>query len=246
MNEDNNSQLSISNLSFEYKKKIKVLNNISIALGKGELVVIAGPNGCGKTTLMKLIFDLLEIQEGKIKINGLDSKKIESKKDAMYLPSDNVLPDFLTGNEYVRLMCKMYDFQYDKTLLKKLIGYYSLEKHIDSLIESYSHGMVKKIQLIAAFLIQPNLIIIDETLNGIDLEAKEVSKILIKKIVKKGKTVLMCTHDLELAEEIGERAILMYKGEVHKDIIINDIKNKTNLTSIFKKIINFEDSAYEI
>jgi ABC-2 type transport system ATP-binding protein len=242
----NNSQLDISNVSFEYKKNIKVLNNISITLGKGELAVLAGPNGCGKTTLMKLIFDLLEIQEGKIEINGLNSKEIEGKKGAMYLPSDNVLPDFLTGSEYVKLMCKMYDFEYDKTLLKKLIGYYSLEKHMDLLIESYSHGMIKKIQLIAAFLIQPDLIIIDETLNGIDLEAKEISKILIKKIVEKGKTVLMCTHDLELAQEIGERAILMYKGEIYEDIIIDHIKDKINLTSIFKKIINFEESAYEI
>ena len=163
----------------------------------------------------------------------------------MYLPSDNVLPDFLTGREYIDLMCRMYDNDQNEKILENLISYYSMDKDMDKLIESYSHGMVKKVELIAAFLIQPDIVVIDETLNGIDLEAKEVSKVLINKLKEKGKSVIVCTHDLDLAEEIGERAILLYKGKKYKEVNLEVQKSKS-LTEIFREIIDFREDYYEI
>ncbi len=241
-----NEVLNVENIYFTYNEKISVLNNVNLKIGKGELVVLVGPNGCGKTTLIKLIFDLLAIQKGSITIKGELNTNIEAKKNILYLPSDNLLPEFLTGIEYIELMCKMYDMKIKKELLEKLVGYYSMKGLIDNLIETYSHGMVKKVQLICAFLIQPPIIIIDETLNGIDIEAKEITKILMKTIVDKGCSILMCSHDLELSEEIGKKAILMYKGEVIKEIVVEELKNKTTLSAVFKDIIKFEDTDYEI
>ncbi|MFQ7000494.1 MAG: ATP-binding cassette domain-containing protein [Clostridium sp.] len=241
-----NINLKVNNISFSYDTKKKVLNDISFLLNKGEKLVIAGPNGSGKTTLIKLIFDLLQKQEGEIKVLGIDNTEIEAKTKMMYLPSDNILPDFLSGQEYVDLMLKMYDKEKDIGLLNKLVEYYSMTNYMDELIENYSHGMVKKIELISAFLIQPEVLIIDETLNGIDLEAKEVSKILIKKLVSKNKSVIICTHDLLLAEEVGDRAILIHKGNIYCDIDLNCGKNKGKLTEIFKEIIKFKEESYEI
>lgn len=241
-----NINLKVNNISFSYYTKKKVLNDISFLLNKGEKLVIAGPNGSGKTTLIKLIFDLLQKQEGEIKVLGIDNTEIEAKTKMMYLPSDNILPDFLSGQEYVDLMLKMYDKEKDIGLLNKLVEYYSMTNYMDELIENYSHGMVKKIELISAFLIQPEVLIIDETLNGIDLEAKEVSKILIKKLVSKNKSVIICTHDLLLAEEVGDRAILIHKGNIYCDIDLNCGKNKGKLTEIFKEIIKFKEESYEI
>lgn len=241
-----NINLKVNNISFSYDTKKKVLNDISFLLNKGEKLVIAGPNGSGKTTLIKLIFDLLQKQEGEIKVLGIDNTEIEAKTKMMYLPSDNILPDFLSGQEYVDLMLKMYDKEKDIGLLNKLVEYYSMTNYMDELIENYSHGMVKKIELISAFLIKPEVLIIDETLNGIDLEAKEVSKILIKKLVSKNKSVIICTHDLLLAEEVGDRAILIHKGNIYCDIDLNCGKNKGKLTEIFKEIIKFKEESYEI
>lgn len=238
--------LEVVKVSFSYNGKSKVLNNVNFVANKGEVLVIAGPNGCGKTTLIKLIFDLLDIQSGNIKINGQHNTNINAKKNVLYLPSDNILPEFLTGTEYINLMCKMYNINLNEELFQKLVKFYIMKDMMNDLIECYSHGMTKKLQLICAFLIQPNIIIIDETLNGIDLEAKEITKVLIKKITEKGCTIIMCSHDLELAEEIGERAILMNKGEVKKQIIIEDLKNKTTLSEIFRKIIGFKEEEYEI
>lgn len=238
--------LNIRNVTFSYNKKKNILNDVSFKLRRGEIAVLAGPNGSGKTTLIKLIFDLLAIQKGSITINDKLNTNIEAKRNILYLPSDNLLPEFLTGNEYIKLMCNMYDVTTNKELLEKLIKYYSMETSMDDLIEAYSHGMSKKLQLILAFLIQPSLIIIDETLNGIDIEAKEITKIIMKKIVNKGCSILMCSHDLELSEEIGERAILMYKGEIIREIIMEDLDTNETLSSVFKEIINFEEKNYDI
>ena len=238
--------LNIKEVTFEYDKGKKVLDCINMNIGLGELPVLVGPNGSGKTTLMKLIFDLLKLQKGEILISGKDNKAIESKKRAIYLPSDNLLPEFLTGHEYIKLICDLYDCKCDYTLMNKLLKYYSMEEHVKELIETYSHGMVKKIQLITAFLIQPDLIVIDETLNGIDIEAKEVTKVLMRQIIKKNKSVFVCTHDLDFAKEIGSRVIIMHKGTIYNDMDIKDLSSDISLTDMLRDIVNFEDSAYEI
>lgn len=238
--------LNIKDVTFEYVKGKKVLDSINMNIGLGELPVLVGPNGSGKTTLMKLIFDLLKLQKGEILIAGKENKAIDSKKNVIYLPSDNLLPEFLTGSEYIKLICDLYDCKCDYMLRDKLIEYYSMEEHIGDLIETYSHGMVKKIQLITAFLIQPDLIVIDETLNGIDIEAKEVTKILIRQITSKNKSVFVCTHDLDFAKEIGSRVIIMNKGIIYNDMDIESLSNNVSLTDILRDIVNFEDSAYEI
>lgn len=238
--------LSVKNITFLYNENKNILKNVSFIIKRGEIVVLAGPNGSGKTTLIKLIFDLLAIQKGTITINSKLNTNIQAKKDILYLPSDNLLPEFLTGYEYIQLMSRMYNITVNKQLLEKLIEYYSMEASMNDLIESYSHGMSKKIQLICAFLIQPSLIIIDETLNGIDIEAKEITKIIMKKIANKGCSILMCSHDLELSEEIGEKAILMYKGQIIREIIMEDLEANVTLSSIFKEIINFEEKSYDI
>ena len=235
--------LKVENLTYAYDKT-NVLEDVTFEGNLGELLVIAGPNGSGKTTLIKLLFDLLDKKQGKISINGMDNSEIEQKNKMFYLSSENILPQFLTGDEYVRMMCRLYGIRIDQPKYEKLISYYDMEHKINHLIENYSHGMVKKIQLITAFLIQPDITVVDETLNGIDIEAKEVSKVLLKKLVTKNKLVIMCTHDLELAEQIGDKAILMYKGQVREPINLN--QTKMSLTDIFKDLIGFKESDYEI
>lgn len=243
--QNENNVLEIRDVSFAYSN-VKVLNKVSFYGKLGELLVIAGPNGSGKTTLIKLVFDLLVRQEGDIRVAGEDNRNIHVKNKILYLPSDNVLPQFLTGREYVRLLCKMYDVELDIKCYEQIVEYYEMGKHMDDMIENYSHGMIKKVQLISAFLIQADITIVDETLNGIDIKAKEVSKLLLKKLAKKNKLVVMCTHDLELAEQIGTRAILMYNGDLCEVIDLIHGEGNASLSEIFKQMIGFKESNYEI
>ena len=139
------SALEVKNISFIYEGNVKVLDDVSFELRNEEILVVAGPNGSGKTTLINFIFDLLEKQDGDILVNGKLNSSLEIKKKIMYLPSDNVLPDFLTGREYIDLLCRMYDNDQNEKILENLISYYSMDKDMDKLIESYSHVMLKKV-----------------------------------------------------------------------------------------------------
>lgn len=239
------STLKLENVCFSYEENVEVLHDVSFAISQGEIVVIAGPNGSGKTTLVRLMFDLLGKQSGDILVCGKSHRLAEAKKSMIYLPSDNVLPDFLTGNEYVRLLHRLYDREVNAELIARLVEYYSMGASMDKLIENYSHGMVKKVELIAAFALQPKMIVMDETLNGVDIKAREVSKVLIEKYAKKGGTVVMCTHDLELAQEIAQRAILLYQGKKHREVVLAD-GSETSLTALFREIMKFKDDQYEI
>ena len=235
--------LKIEKLSFAYEKT-NVLKDITFEGNLGEILVIAGPNGSGKTTLIKLMFDLLNRKKGEILVKNESSCNIAAKNQMFYLSSENILPAFLSGDEYVRMMCRLYDVTVDEKLYERLIQYYAMEHRIQNLIENYSHGMVKKIQLITAFLLQRDITVVDETLNGIDIEAKEASKILLRKLAEKGKLVMICTHDLELAEQIGDRAVLLYKGMMKS--ILDMRKEKVSLTEVFKQLVGFRESDYEI
>lgn len=237
--------LEVKDVSFGYDK-VDVLKNVSFVGNLGEVLVLAGPNGSGKTTLIKLIFDLLERKRGEIYLGSEDVRNISAKSKIMYLQSDNMIPQFLTGDEYVKLMCKMYNTQMNEELYGKLVKYYEMDEHIDSLIESYSHGMVKKIQLIMAFLIQSDITVIDETLNGIDIKAKEISSVLIKRMVEKNKLIILCTHDLLLAEKIGDRVELMHNGRIFADVPLPLNDDDKSLVSVFKRMIGFEESKYEL
>jgi len=239
--------LVVKDINYSYHKKFCVIKNLSFELQKGEFLTIAGPNGSGKTTLIKLITDLLKIQGGEVKVEGLSHELFQVKKKVVYLSSEDYLPEFLTGFEYLNMLCEMYDCFLNEEAMDRLATYYSLDLKLHELIEGYSHGMKKKIQLMSGFLISAPLLIIDETLNGIDVEAKEATKLLLKQYQKKGGAIIFCTHDLELVEEIGERVILINKGEIHINSTMSELmREHQSLTDVFKQLINYEEMKDEI
>lgn len=222
-------------------KKTPVLNGLNLTVQQGDFLALIGPNGCGKTTLIKLICDLLEKQKGSIKLDGLDHNDFKVKNAVLYLPSDDVLPEFLTGKEYINLMLKMYNASMDEERFHRLVKYYSFDSALDVLIEEYSNGMKKKVQLIAAMLIDPEILIIDETLNGMDVESREITKLLLMNFSGPNKIVIMCSHDLHLLEEMCNKVVILYQGKIHTEKKIDDVRQTTSLLSIFRGIMNHED-----
>lgn len=233
--------LDIKRLSFSYDEKNPVLENLNLQVDQEDFLALVGPNGCGKTTLIKLICDLLEKQEGTITFSGVKNTDLKVKNSILYLPSDDVLPEFLTGREYIQLMSNLYSVSVDTHKLLKLVKYYSFASALDVLIEEYSNGMKKKVQIIAAMLIDPEILIIDETLNGMDVESREITKLLLMNFSGSGKTIIMCSHDLHLLEEMCNKVVILYAGKIHTHKYMDTVRKTSSLISIFKEIINHEE-----
>jgi ABC-2 type transport system ATP-binding protein len=238
--------LEIKDIYYSYDKNKPVLNELNLTVEKGDFLALVGPNGSGKTTLIKLICDLLEKQQGSIKVNGIAHNDFTVKNALLYLPSDDILPEFLSGREYIKLMLNMYDRKMDQQYLERLAAFYSFESALDVLIEEYSNGMKKKIQLITAMLVDPEILIIDETLNGMDVESREITKLLLTKFSNKNKTIIMCSHDLHLLEEICNSVVILYDGKIHVKEEMDVVRKKSSLLSMFREILNHDALIDEI
>lgn len=221
-----NPILYIKNLSFSYNGKNLILNNLSLTLEYGSVLALVGPNGSGKSTLIKNIFDILQKESGRILINNVKNNKVKAKKNIMYMSDNNSIPDFLTGREYININMKMYDVNINKKDIDKYIARYALTDHIDSLIEGYSHGMKKKLQLITAFLLRRPLTIIDETLNGVDLEALYLAEEDISRLRFEGLSIILCSHDIPMLSRVADSVLVLVNGEIVEHNKLGDIIDK--------------------
>ena len=164
--------IEIKNVSKAYKKGIKVVNNLSLTIKDGEIFGFLGPNGAGKTTTIKMITGILEIDSGKILIDGKDISKdaINAKKRFGFVPDNPDMFLKLKGIEYLNFIGDIYDISIDerKERINKLAKEFEMQEVLNNKIESYSHGMRQKIVIMSALLHQPQNLILDEPLTGLD------------------------------------------------------------------------------
>ncbi|WP_171042265.1 ABC transporter ATP-binding protein [Sinomonas gamaensis] len=211
------TQLDVHDLGFTYRSAATAaLSAVTFEVGPGEIVGLVGPNGSGKSTLIKLIFNLMERQRGAILVTGCDHRSEKARSSAIYLPSDNELPEFLTGREYLRVLAGLYghDTRAAGWDVEARFSRFGMRGRCDHLIEDYSHGMQKKLLLSGAFLLQRQLTVIDETLNGIDLDAVEMCKAEFHDMRGRGQSVLLCSHDFSLLEEVADRVLVLRAGRL--------------------------------
>jgi ABC-2 type transport system ATP-binding protein len=206
--------LNVNDVSYSYDGIVNVLLDISFTVEEGAIVGLVGPNGSGKSTLIKNIFDLVRLQSGSIRVGGHEHALPEAKQLGMYLSSNDYLPEFLTAREYVSMMGKLFDLDVDHDEAIGLFRKFSMEGRYDHLIEDYSHGMRKKTQLVSALVMQRPLTVIDETLNGIDLEALHLSEEQFRRVRDEGRSILLCTHDFAVLERLADRVIFLDLGHV--------------------------------
>ncbi|MEU8658555.1 ABC transporter ATP-binding protein [Actinoplanes philippinensis] len=207
--------LSVTGVTFSYGLGNVALDNVGLQVEPGEIVGLVGPNGSGKSTLIKLIFDLLELKSGTIGVSGNDHRTHAAKQDALYLPSDDYLPEFLSGREYIELVTKLYGAaRPSPDDIESRFETFGMRGRSRDLIEDYSHGMRKKVQLMLAFLLRRPITVIDETLNGIDLDAVKACKMQMLEHREDGPAYLVCTHDFSFLEDVADRVLVLARGEM--------------------------------
>lgn len=217
------SLLEVSDVTYSYDGMVNVLLDVSFTVEEGTIVGLVGPNGSGKSTLIKNIFDLVRLQSGSIRIGGHEHARPEAKQLGMYLSSNDYLPEFLTAREYLSMMGQMFDLDIRHDEAIGLFRKFSMAGRYDDLIEDYSHGMRKKTQLVSALVMRRPLTVVDETLNGIDLEALHLAEKEFRRVRDAGRSILLCTHDFTVLERLADRTLLLDLGHVVYDEPTKDL-----------------------
>jgi len=235
-------RLVIKNL----KKKFNntwALKGLNLELDSGEIFVLLGPNGAGKTTTLKLIAGLLHPTEGEIHIEGIDLKRnpIEAKEYLGYVPDEPFMYGKLSGREFINFIAGIYNISKEdyEERLPGLLKTFGIGPWIDTMSESYSHGMKQRVIMCQLLLHDPNLILIDEPLVGLDPKTSKTVRELFLQLKKQGKTLFICTHTLSFAKEIATRIGIISTGELKFSGGIDElarISGKKDIEEIYLKL----------
>ena len=236
--------IEIKNVTKSYNKEIKAVNNISLKINNGEIFGFLGPNGAGKTTTIKMITGILNIDEGEILVDNHSIKKepLEAKKTFGYVPDNPEMFLKIRGIEYLNFMSDIYEIGESerKNQIEKLSNLFEIKDNLYNKIESYSHGMKQKVAIIGALLHNPNNLIIDEPMTGLDPKASYEFKKIMRDYADNNKTVFFSTHILEVAEKICDRIGIINKGELIFVGTIEEMREK------FKENKSLEELFMEI
>ncbi|KIX91402.1 multidrug ABC transporter ATP-binding protein [Staphylococcus microti] len=209
--------VQVENLTGGYGKK-PVIKNVSFALNPGEIVGLIGLNGAGKSTTIKHILGLLTPSEGKMSISGIDiNEDIHAyRKHLSYIPESPVIYETLTLKEHIYMTAMAYGID-EETAMKRarpLLKTFRLEDQLEVFPSHFSKGMKQKVMIICAFIVDPDLYIIDEPFLGLDPLGIQAMLDLMDDKKQEGRTVLMSTHILATAERYCDRFIILDQGEV--------------------------------
>lgn len=191
---------------------VQAVRGISFELVPGEVFGLLGPNGSGKSTTLHILTGLLEASRGSVEVCGVAIEDKRSRQWIGFAPDDLPLPLSLTGNEYLDLHHRLRKRD-DRDVAAQLAEVLGLTPALGRSISGYSHGMKRKLQLIAAVMHSPELLILDEPFRGLDPEAAAVLRDLLGMFAGAGGSVLIATHDMLRAELDCDRVMILHNGE---------------------------------
>jgi ABC-2 type transport system ATP-binding protein len=223
--------------------RTEVLHDVSFTLHKGEIVGMLGPNGAGKTTSIKIIAGILAASSGKVAVAGLrlPEMAVDVKQRIGYVPEAAILFESLTGQEFLELSGRLHDVE-EETLqarIRSILETFNLTSDRVARLDTYSKGMRQKILIAAALLHNPDLILLDEPLSGLDVNAAIMIKDLLAALASDGKTVLYSSHVLDVVEKICDRVLIIHKGSLIADSTSDSLKALTRqatLEDVFREL----------
>lgn len=230
------TMLKIVGLTKTYGEK-KAADNINLHINKGEIYGFIGHNGAGKTTTIKAVCGILQFDEGEIYIDGVSIKNdpVKCKSKLAYIPDNPDLYDFMTGIQYLNFVGDVFEVGADKrkALIKKYSDIFEMTENLSQLISSYSHGMKQKLAIIAAFIHEPKLIIMDEPFVGLDPKASYTLKQMMREVCDNGGAIFFSTHVLEVAEKLCDNIAIIKNGQIIKCGTMEQVKGDASLENVF-------------
>jgi len=214
--------------------EFRAVDQLNLCVKRGEVFGFIGPNGAGKTTTIKMMGGILAPTEGTVKIAGinLQQEPERAKSKIGFIPDRPYLYEKLTGMEFLRFTADLYgvsENEFEETALR-ILKDFSLTEWAHELIESYSHGMKQRLIMSAALLHDPEVIIVDEPMVGLDPAAIIMVKNLFRKLAAQGVTIFMSTHTLKVAEETCDRIGVINKGRLIAMGTTQELQREANIT----------------
>jgi len=234
---------------------VKAVNGISFDVKKGEVFGLLGPNGAGKTTTIKLLLGLLEPKEGTIKIMDLNPEidEVEIKSRVGYVSEEPLIFKSLTPKDLFNFIASIRKLNAEETSERAQEYMESLGalEYYEQLVATLSHGNKQKIQIISSILHDPDLLILDEPLSGLDAKSVKVVKEIVDIHIENGGAVLFSTHIMEIAEDLCDRIAIMNRGKIVGIVTMDELRQQAdqvgaNLEDVFLRLTEQDVSVNEI
>ena len=227
----------MSDIALELKNLVKnfgrpAVDHINLQVRRGELYALLGPNGAGKSTTLRMVAGLLAPDSGSIHILGqeLAADPAAAKQKLAYLPDEAMLYNKLKPFEYLEFVAGLWGMSaaQAQSRAQQLLSWLDLTQHADELIEGFSKGMKQKLALAGALIHEPELIILDEPLTGLDAAAARQVKDVLLRHVAQGGTVILTTHILDVAERLAERIGIIQHGRLIAEGMLDELRARTD------------------
>jgi ABC-2 type transport system ATP-binding protein len=230
------------------------VDNLSFSVRTGEIYGLLGPNGAGKTTTLKVLVGVLEPKAGKVEIfNTPISDEVAAKSNLGYVPEEVILLDSLTPREFLEFVASIRHMESESVNLRlqRLTTAFELTQYFDTPIAALSMGNKQKVAIIAALMHEPQLLILDEPLVGLDARSSKILKELISFHAKKGGAVIFSTHIMEVAEKLCTRVGIINKGKIVGEGTVDELRKlvksaEGSLEDIFLKVTEQEAGMQDI
>lgn len=213
----NDFAIELNHVTKRFGSKVAV-DNLCLRVRESELFAFLGPNGAGKTTTIKMICGLLRPSSGTVRVAGFDVVREGelARSQLAYVPDEPYLYEKLTGREFLMLICRLYGMsdQVARRRIEEVVELFDMAGYIDHLTETYSHGMKQRVVFGAALVRDPDVLVVDEPLVGLDPLTARLVKELLRRRARGGRTVFMSTHTLSVAEEIADRIGILHRGRL--------------------------------
>lgn len=230
--------LKCTNLKKKVKKKI-IIENISFSINKGDVVGFLGPNGAGKTTVIKLILGLIKMTEGSVYINGFDIQKdfVKAIEKVGAIVENPDLYTYLSGLDNLKITANNYK-NISNERINEVIKIVGLENRIKDKVSTYSLGMKQRLGIAEALINNPNLLILDEPTNGLDIDGIIEIRNLIKELSRQGISILISSHNLTEIDNVCNRIIAIKNGNLVADNTIEEFTEgiMTSEEAFLKKV----------
>ena len=231
--------LDIQHLTKTYGEK-KAVDDLTLHIAPGEIYGFIGHNGAGKTTTLKSVVGILQFDQGEITIGGKSIKTdpLACKRLLAYIPDNPDLYDYMTGIKYLNFIADVFgvDAQTRRERIRTYADTFELTGDLAQPIAAYSHGMKQKLAIIAAWLHDPRLIVMDEPFVGLDPKAAHTLKGMMRQVCDNGGAIFFSTHVLEVAEKLCDKVAIIKGGRLVRSGTMEEVKGDDSLEEVFLEL----------